>query len=129
VDQLAQREGSRSCARAPPLILLPWRVPPVAAWQGGRLALYFINRKNAPSDFPHDAGRDRASETLTLAIREPSMALLGCLTLGTPRPFSLVVGFQDPQKLGELSPNPAQDLLKSFLKLLSVVLRKPRDPV
>src|SRR6266436_436368 len=40
--------GSSSCARASSLIPLPWRVPPVAALQGGALVVHFTNRKNAP---------------------------------------------------------------------------------
>ena len=52
-----RKRDSRSCARAPSLILLSmstflrW-----AACRGGRLVVHRTNRKNAPLDFPHESG-------------------------------------------------------------------------
>ena len=41
----------------------------MAACQGGRLVVHFINRKNAPSECPHDRGHHLAARALGLRLQ------------------------------------------------------------
>src|SRR5262245_16290040 len=49
----------------------PWRVPPVAACQGGRMVVHFTNRKNAPLLFFHMTGDTTAIALARALQRQP----------------------------------------------------------
>jgi hypothetical protein len=84
VDQFAQRDGlelMRSCRFLDTPSL--WRLPPVAACQGGRLVVHFTNRKNARSLFSTRTGTrpDFPVEPFALVSRANQAATVLAVTI------------------------------------------------